>query len=805
VGDFDHEELRVGAADDVAEAEAERTAHIVVERLTTTPAATSTTSLGEASGWTSAATRSLFRTAGESSGRVRRSSQPTVVSSDAVASTPNGMGRIQRAASAVPGSASGPDGGVLDDATAGRIKRSRGGGAPLDGAVRPHIESAFGADFGSVRVHADSPLPAEVGAVAFTLGNDVHFGPGQYRPDTPGGLHTLSHELAHVVQQGSASGAGIHRLMSAKDFKKSAKEKVYQVHGKTMTDIDTQLEAYDKLKENGGLYDIGSEGIDKGITILSNIRGDIEFWMKSHVQDTKREQQRAALDSLLWEVRIELTELRNIRKDYVTSGLTGELKVEPNKFVTKMEGSASSVFEMLSPIVAAAIPSPGDGAQLEISVKIPVDPSTAGYVGFSLGIGLQRQDRTTTKISLNAAVNGGLQVMGVADVGLELGAFIEAQGKDPKAALQLISWGWYRRFRESVLPREVASFMWGGSTGAVGWARSETWAANVENANFKTGLSDDGQDLSSGVGSGSTTNAYVRTGAYGSAAASGKLGPGGIASLEGSASLTGGTHYDKDTISARKEKRGGELGKAEKMPTRGKTEYLGTRFMKFEAGLSAGVGPFSGSLGGALEWMWDQGKYGKDDPAVKKDPKKLGQKKGVRLEYLSAGFSAGATVPLGGKLADQLSDGIVKLAPVAINLVKMLTNKASNEDKTGTPEGLGHVVAQGEAMATAFGAFPQDAFSFTDFSVSDEPTKTLAEQLKSGADVGESASTISINIAVGVNLWDGSNAPSIDITLNSEQGIQLDASIVSVKAVRSRRIVRLKIGRDKKKWTAAVD
>jgi hypothetical protein len=808
--------MAVGPARDPAEAQADRMATVVVKRVASTKPPARATSLGAASGWTSATTQRLFESSDVSgaNSRVRRSVAAS--SRRASGSTGTGLaaGRIQRSASAEPGSASGAAGGPLDAETAGRIQRASGRGAPLDGAIRPAVESAFGVDFGNVSVHAESPLPAQVGAIAFTHGNDVHFAPGQYRPETPSGLHTLSHELTHVVQQGGAPSTELHRLMSAKAFKGTAKESFYEVHGKTMSEVDLQLASYDALKAQGRHLSLGANGIDKAINILVHLLEDVGFWMTSHSQDKARQKQRAALLALEQEVLVELAQLNSTREEAQKMGLTGELKMEGNKFVQKQEGSASSIFARLSPIVAAAIPSPGDGAELELTVKIPVDPSTAGYVGFTLGLALQRGDRSTTKISMKAAVNGGVQVLGVADVGLELGVFLEAQGKDPKAALELISWGWYRRFRESILPREVASFMWGGSTGAKGWSKSETWAANVEKNNLseygeaedetvkKPSKADkaekakkanqkyygDGghKDLTSGVGSKSTTNAYVRTGAYGSAAASGTIA--GIATMEGSATATGGTHYDRKTVTDRKAKRGVEFGKAEKMPVRGKTEYLGTRFLKLEAALGVSVGPFSGSLGGALEFLTDQ------EPSTK-NPKK---KKGMKLEYLSGSLSAGVTVPLGGQLADSLTDGIIKLAPSVINLVKMLATKARDDDESGAPEGVGQMVAQGESLATAFGAFPQESFSFTDFSIADDPMSSLGDQLKQGASVGESASTISISIAFGQSLLDTSSPCSIDITLNSTQGIQLDASIVSLTATRSRRLLRFKYS--DRKW-----
>lgn len=72
-------------------------------------------------------------------------------------------------------------------------------GIPDD--VKQRMESSFGTDFSNVRVHPDSSSAPEVGALAYTQGTDIHFAPGQFKPDTSGGQQLLGHELAHVVQQ----------------------------------------------------------------------------------------------------------------------------------------------------------------------------------------------------------------------------------------------------------------------------------------------------------------------------------------------------------------------------------------------------------------------------------------------------------------------------------------------------------------------------------------------------------------------------------------------------------------------------
>ena len=94
----------------------------------------------------------------------------------------------------------------------------KGGGSPLPVALRSEMESHFGADFGGVRVHDSGEAAASAQAVnanAYTVGNDVVFNTGAYRPDTAEGQHTLAHELTHVVQQrsgpvdGTPTGDGI--------------------------------------------------------------------------------------------------------------------------------------------------------------------------------------------------------------------------------------------------------------------------------------------------------------------------------------------------------------------------------------------------------------------------------------------------------------------------------------------------------------------------------------------------------------------------------------------------------------------
>lgn len=84
----------------------------------------------------------------------------------------------------------------------------RSPGQQLDAASRAFFEPRFGHNFGHVRVHADPKAAASaraVNALAYTVGQDVVFGEGRFAPNSAAGRRLLAHELAHTVQQRSAT------------------------------------------------------------------------------------------------------------------------------------------------------------------------------------------------------------------------------------------------------------------------------------------------------------------------------------------------------------------------------------------------------------------------------------------------------------------------------------------------------------------------------------------------------------------------------------------------------------------------
>jgi len=114
------------------------------------------------------------------------------------------------------------DSGSSQDADADAVQARLGPGQGLDAGVKSRMEHAMGHDFSSVRVHTDSratELSSELSARAFTVGRDVAFAAGEYRPGTPIGDALLAHELAHVVQQagGATSAAPMQKAANQHD------------------------------------------------------------------------------------------------------------------------------------------------------------------------------------------------------------------------------------------------------------------------------------------------------------------------------------------------------------------------------------------------------------------------------------------------------------------------------------------------------------------------------------------------------------------------------------------------------------
>lgn len=762
--------IMVGAANDQAEGSADRVADIAMRRLGALPH------------------------------HVAGAAPPAEHPAARRATDPTGTGVI------------GPEGGPAGPDVTRALRRRRGAGASLDTALRAQFEPALGADLGSVRIHTGSEpdaLSRQLSARAFTYGNDIYFGRGQFRPGSAAGQHVLAHELAHTLQSPSVR----RRLWDAKSFHKHTDAGTLSKRGSNVKEMERILVAYEALTKSQDPKP--GPDMDRALDLIDNLIQNIDLWLDDHENDKSRlKKQGLAITVLRGIAEQEKDKLETQRLAAVAlSTMTGK-----NAFKDKMEGSASSILAKLAPVVAAAVPSPGDSAEITVAVKIPVWSPPEVYVGGRLTItvdrvidrkadatrmvkGKDKQGTTaqaavsTTAITFEAAFTSGVKV-GPADIGVEIGGYLEAQGKSPEHALGLISWGWYRTLRESpIIAREVPNLMFGGSTGSVGWKRAERWSSNVQKANFE------GQEIAknAGVGSEATGDAYVRAGLFGAAHAEAKLASvGGIgAGIEASAKFGGGTHWSKDTI----EGRGKGVGDKEKEGLRGHTEKLGQKFMTLDLSAGAAGGPFGGSIDASLEFMHDR------------DANKF------RVTYFQAWVNATAAIPMNSTLSDQVLTAVKDFAPRVVETLKKLGMKLKDKDNSAGREMAGEAAIWGEDIISGVGNLTgatgaEDLESVTDqatfsegetaFVVGGKPGETKTHGVEPEEQDVEVESEADLTLSAGFGLqfeYDSATKKTkvkgvnIDVGLYHNKSIEINADVVGVSVSRGHRILRFQYER----------
>lgn len=105
--------------------------------------------------------------------------------------------------------------GAVTPAVEARIDARRAMGAPLAPAVCARATARLADPLADARIHTDdtaADLARAVAARAFTVGADIFFAAGEYRPGTARGDRLIAHEAAHSIQQRGAPRARPLRL-----------------------------------------------------------------------------------------------------------------------------------------------------------------------------------------------------------------------------------------------------------------------------------------------------------------------------------------------------------------------------------------------------------------------------------------------------------------------------------------------------------------------------------------------------------------------------------------------------------------
>ncbi len=71
----------------------------------------------------------------------------------------------------------------------------------LPNKLQSNMETSLGQDFSNVEIHTNSQKAVQMSARAFTQGENVHFAPGEFNPNSSKGKNLIGHEFTHVAQQ----------------------------------------------------------------------------------------------------------------------------------------------------------------------------------------------------------------------------------------------------------------------------------------------------------------------------------------------------------------------------------------------------------------------------------------------------------------------------------------------------------------------------------------------------------------------------------------------------------------------------
>ncbi len=173
---------------------------------------------------------------------------------------------------------------TVSPALSGQIEGSKGRGRPLPDKTRAEMEQGIGADFRGVNIHTGAEaagMNRELGAQAFTHGQDVYFNDGKYNPDTSNGKRLLAHELTHVVQQNPSNIA----------MKESASPKKVVRHGSK--DDKPGMTCRDHFNPDGTFVEPSGEQnvrfVVKSSTLSTpaqaSLRAFIDNWHKNGAKD----------------------------------------------------------------------------------------------------------------------------------------------------------------------------------------------------------------------------------------------------------------------------------------------------------------------------------------------------------------------------------------------------------------------------------------------------------------------------------------------------------------------------------------
>ncbi|MCU1372716.1 MAG: hypothetical protein JWO68_2 [Actinomycetia bacterium] len=660
---------------------------------------------------------------------------------------------------------------------------SASSGRPMDGGTQTRMEGAFGADFSSVRIHDNAEAGAaseSLQAHAFTTGSDVFFRKGGYDPGSSGGQELLAHELTHVVQQqGGTASRQIRRFIDVKTFAERTSEGRFTRKSTAQIAIEKKLATYAKLgaKNDKGKIVIPDTKLAQAVSLITDMKEAANLWIGAHtVEETEddgtvtttvdpsRQNRAAGMAWFFMAADGELAALENrintaasaVEQDEVVADPSGALKLKEH-----YQGNLSGSLKAIGTLIDKVAPNDGDSTELSVDLKIPIQPGV--FIGGTLDLGVEKDGNT--EVSCEAAFQAGGSA-GVADIAGALGGYVKAGGPNGAGVMKLVSYGFYRRIKESeVIPGEIASLIWGGGTSEFAKKKANQWSLAIEEELLGTAAEGEEENEN-----------YVELGGLASVGVEVDL---GVAELEAGAKYSSGKRYDPKSMEARKGGAGEANSKSGSFFTqnvsqkfgRGAEKSTGRSTHNLELSFAAAVldGALSGELGFEASWR-DQGRHAEERATTTDN---------VQLEDMEFSFSVTGSVPTDGiaakllKIAEEASDEAKKSAVKA-------AAKAGEEEDAPTAE---LNAAKAEAAA-AFNSVRSLPFGEWYAAISPAPEEGAEEGAEAAVETG---SSVGLELAFGIEKagtgWKG----TVELKHVKSSSLELP-ELLEIELVRKKRL-----------------
>jgi hypothetical protein len=449
--------------------------------------------------------------------------------------------------------------------------------------------------------------------------------------------------------------------MPKKDFEALTYESKTSFKSTAQKEILKMLEAYYALGtvQKDKTVTVKPEKLDNAIALVQNMKAASRAYIdaKSKAKDQKA-RRFAGFVSFEIDCALELDKLNNLKAN--TTATQDEVEVDSSglmKLESHYKGTLSGAMEKAALAVEQLAGSNGDSGEFSMDLEVPVSPGVfiGAHFKFEAKRGGEPKSKKPGPVEVGCELGfvvGGDALFAKIQAGI--GGYFKAQGKDAQSAMKLVSYGLYRRCRESsVIPSGVGNKLWGGDSGEKGKKKAEEWSLGVEKEEF-------GDD-----------DSFVETGGYASVKAKGDV---GIAEIEGEVMGKTGKRHDKQSLENSAK---GGVGKANTMGDNWfAQESTGRSVSSLELSAKATLAEMFGAefkLG--FEWA-ASGKKGE-----------ASEFKGFELELKGNG-----TLPAGA-FSEKLSAVILSFAKTCKKLQDGQLEKASTMSKVGEGAKLGWGIA----------------------------------------------------------------------------------------------------------------